>query len=118
MRGKDVLGGRGEDAAARYLTGLGFDILDRNWRCAEGELDIIARDGNVLVVCEVKTRSGLGFGTPAEAVTVAKARRLRRLAAHWLAEHRAGCPEVRFDIVGVLATAGGELRIAHLRGVC
>lgn len=117
MRGKDVLGGRGEDAAVRYLSGLGFEILDRNWRCAEGELDIVAREGAVLVVCEVKTRSGVGFGSPVEAVTVAKVRRLRRLAARWLAEHRAGCPEVRLDIVGVLATPGADMRIEHLRGV-
>ncbi|MQA87066.1 MAG: YraN family protein [Streptosporangiales bacterium] len=118
MRGKDLLGSHGEDAAARYLVGLGFEILDRNWSCAEGELDIVARDGGVLVVCEVKTRSGLGFGAPVEAVTVAKARRLRRLAALWLAAHPAGYSDIRFDVVGVVAIPGENTRIEHLRAVC
>ena len=71
MRAKDVLGRLGEEAAARHLAGLGWTIIDRNWRCPEGELDIVARDGANLVVCEVKTRSGLVYGAPVEAATPA-----------------------------------------------
>ena len=120
MHRKDALGARGEDAAASYLSDLGFEVLDRNWRCTEGELDIVARDGGVLVICEVKTRSGLRFGSPLEAVTTAKARRLRRLAGRWLTEHRtsrANFAGVRFDVVGVLALRDGDARIEHVRAV-
>src|SRR5689334_3406415 len=87
---KTTLGRRGEEAAARYLLGLGWQIIDRNWRCPGGELDLVARDGAHLVVCEVKTRSTLRFGTPAEAIDHAKARRLRRLAERWATEHGYG----------------------------
>jgi putative endonuclease len=73
-------------------------VLARNWRCAEGELDLICRRGRVVAVCEVKARSGLGFGTPFEAVTPAKQRRLRRLAARYLAEAHLGAAAVRFDV--------------------
>ncbi len=73
-----ALGKYGEDLAARRLVDAGFSLLDRNWRCRDGEIDIVARDGDVLVVCEVKTRRDVGFGTPLEAVTPAKAGRKRR----------------------------------------
>ena len=69
VRAKDALGRYGEDVAARHLLSEGFVVLDRNWRCDVGEIDIVARDGDTLVVCEVKTRSGTGFGSPLEAVT-------------------------------------------------
>ena len=88
MRVKDAVGRFGEDVAAQHLLAAGLQILERNWRCREGELDIVARDGSELVFVEVKTRSSLAFGTPAEAVGPAKAARLRRLALCWLAEHR------------------------------
>ena len=81
------VGAYGERLAARYLAEAGLEVLDRNWRCAQGEVDIVALDGDCLVVCEVKTRRGQGFGDPVEAVTWRKAARLRRLAACWLAEH-------------------------------
>jgi putative endonuclease len=82
-------------------------VLDRNWRCSQGELDVIARRGPTVVFCEVKTRSGPGFGLPVEAVNPAKQARIRRLAARWLAEHRAGLGsrpvELRFDVVAILS---------------
>ena len=84
-RVKGAVGRFGEQLAVRHLEAAGLRILDRNWRCAEGEIDIVAADGDTLVVCEVKTRSGTGFGDPAEAVVGAKAARLRRLALRWLA---------------------------------
>ena len=84
MGAKDVLGREGEQAAVSYLEGCGFRILDRNWRCADGEIDIVAADRRTFVVCEVKTRSGTRFGTPLDAVGQAKRRRLRRLGCRCL----------------------------------
>lgn len=115
-RAEDALGRRGEDIAARFLEQRGLVLLNRNWRCRDGELDIVATDGIRLVVAEVKTRSGTGFGTPAEAVTPAKAARIRRLASAWLSAHRVGWCEVRFDVVAVLCPAGGAVRVEHLEG--
>jgi putative endonuclease len=114
MRVSAALGRFGEETAARHLERRGLVILDRNWRCASGELDIVARDGGCLVFCEVKTRSSAAFGGPAEAVGRAKAARIRRLAATWLNDHpQGGCP-VRFDVVAV-TRSGGSLRVEHLR---
>ena len=124
---RQALGRYGEDVAARHLAAAGFTVLARNWRCREGEVDIVARDGDVLVVCEVKTRRDVGFGTPLEAVTPAKAARLRRLAARWLADQRAGArpgspeeferyAEVRFDVVSVLRPLRGPAVVEHVRG--
>ncbi len=109
------LGGRGERIAAAFLTDAGLTVLDRNWRCREGELDLVARDADALVFCEVKTRSGTGYGTPAEAVTPAKQRRLRVLAQRWLAAHDQHARDVRFDVVGVLVLAGRPAQVTHLR---
>ena len=72
MRAKDALGRYGEDVAARHLIEQGIVVLERNWRCDAGEIDIVGRDGQVLVICEVKTRRGTGYGTPIEAVTPRK----------------------------------------------
>ena len=95
------LGARGEDVAAAYLTSLGMEILDRNWRGRDGEIDIVALAAGTLVIVEVKTRSGDGFGPPAGAVTARKYARLRRLAAQWLDEHEVRAGEVRIDVVSV-----------------
>ena len=93
MNPRTALGRYGEDVAVRRLTEAGLTVLERNWRCQEGELDIVALEGDTLAVCEVKTRREHGFQQPAEAITPAKAERLRRLAERWLAErwplHRA-----------------------------
>ncbi len=110
------LGRYGEEVAAQYLTDRGFVVLSRNWRCRDGELDIVATDRTRLVICEVKTRTGLGFGSPAEAVTPVKAARIRRLAAAWLTEHRTGWCEVRFDVLSVLSPPGGTTTVTHLPG--
>ncbi len=138
MRAKDAVGRYGEDVAARHLSAAGFVLLDRNWRCAAGEIDIVAADRDTLVFCEVKTRRGLGFGGPLDAITHAKVRRLRALALRWLAERRdlasaarrpaaarspsspvicAGQPEIRFDVVGVVVPVRGPASVTHLRGV-
>jgi putative endonuclease len=114
VQAKDVRGRLGEDLAAAHLVGLGYSVLERNWRCELGELDIVARDGDVLVVCEVKTRSSRRFGDPLEAVTPAKASRLRRLAARWVSTHDVWPREIRIDVVGVLLS-GDQPEIDHVR---
>ena len=113
---KDEVGRAGEQAAADHLQRTGLVIVERNWRCPEGEIDIVAEDGDTLVVCEVKTRSGLGFGDPSEAVVGRKAARLRRLALRWLAEHGQPWRELRFDVVSVLWPRDGEPVVRHLPG--
>ena len=116
------LGSYGERMAARYLTDRGLDVLEQNWRCDLGEIDIVARDGGCLVVCEVKTRRSTTFGQPIEAVDHRKLARLRRLAAAWLAERRAagspvqGVAGIRVDVVGVLRPHRGPCRIEHVVG--
>ena len=112
----DELGRRGEDVAAEYLSGIGLVVLSRNWRCRGGEIDLVATDGDRLVVCEVKTRSGTGYGEPAEGVTSAKAARIRRVAAAWLRTHRVGWCEIRFDVLAVLCLPNGPVTVEHLQG--
>ena len=114
-----ALGAYGERLAARHLLGLGLAILDRNWRCVRGELDIVAREAHELVVCEVKTRSGEGFGAPFEAVTWRKQRRLRQLGGLWRDDHpeQASGP-LRIDVISILCLPGRPARLEHLRGVC
>ena len=109
------LGAHGEQIAAAYLTDSGLRLLDRNWRCREGELDLVAREGDALVFCEVKTRRTVGYGHPVEAVTPVKQRRLRLLAQRWLAAHDEHAPELRFDVVGVLMRPGRPALVTHLR---
>jgi putative endonuclease len=115
VRAKDAVGRYGEDVAARHLTDAGLEIVERNWRCREGEIDIVARERSVLVFCEVKTRSSAAFGLPAEAVTRRKSDRLRRLAYLWMQAHPAPVEEVRFDVVSVLRAPAGAATVEHVR---
>ncbi len=117
MRAKDAVGRYGERVAAVHLERQGMVVLARNWRCDIGEIDVVARDGDDLVVCEVKTRRTEAFGPPQEAVTAAKAARLRRLAARWLQESGVHPSRVRIDVVAVLAAPRGAARVEHLRAV-
>jgi putative endonuclease len=102
------LGRSGEDAAAAWYAGHGYEIVARNWRCPVGEIDLIAVSGRTTVICEVKTRTSAAYGLPAEAVTAAKQARLRRLAASWLASSDRPRGVVRFDVAAVL---GGEVEV-------
>ena len=111
------LGRYGESLAARHLVVQGMVLLDQNWRCPAGEIDLVLRDGDVLVVCEVKTRSSNDFGTPHEAVTPAKVSRLRRLAAAWLTAHAARPTGIRLDLVAVLRPRRGPSVVEHVRGL-
>ena len=113
-----ALGVRGEVAAADLVADDGFAIVARNWRCRAGEIDIIARKGTLVIFCEVKTRSGDGWGTPASAVTATKVRRMRNLARHWLLESGIHADVIRFDVISVLAHPDGSLSSEWLTGVC
>lgn len=126
LRPAAALGRYGEALAVRYLREQGMEVLDRNWRCEHGEVDVVARDGDCLVICEVKTRRSSGFGEPVEAVTFAKAVRLRRLAAAYLAHASAEArarggsaraAEVRVDVVGILCRPGRPAVLRHVVGV-
>jgi len=117
MAAKDTVGRYGEDVAARHLSEHGLVVLQRNWRCELGEIDIIAREGDCLVVIEVKTRRSDAYGSPLEAVTPRKVARLRRLAARWLAESGLHPPAVRIDVVAVRRPPSGPAQVEHLRAV-
>jgi putative endonuclease len=131
---QQALGRYGEEVAVRRLEQDGLRILERNWRCAQGELDIVALEGDTVAVCEVKTRSEQGFQRPEEALGQVRSERLRVLAERWLSErwptHFARLAEVavpgpaplppggvRIDLVAVVSRARGAARVEHLRGV-
>ena len=109
-RARQALGAAGEDLAAAWYEARGYLVLDRNWRCRQGELDLVLRLGSTIVFCEVKTRTSLAFGSPLEAVTPAKCRRIRRLAAAWLDQADRGGADLRFDVVAVL---GGQIEVVE-----
>lgn len=116
---RSALGRYGEELAARRLTETGMTVLARNWRCGRtGEIDIVARDGDALVLCEVKTRRAGTFQHPMAAVTPAKAERLRSLAERWLQEHGGAPPGgVRIDLIGIVLPERGAPVVEHARGV-
>ena len=103
-----ALGMAGEDAAAAWYEANGYEVLDRNWRCRDGELDLVVRRNRIIVFCEVKARTSRAFGAPAEAVNHLKRQRLRVLAAKWLDDSPVRPREIRFDVVSVLA---GEVEV-------
>lgn len=117
MRATEAVGRYGEELAAKYLVAAGFAILERNWRCELGEIDIVARDGDTLVVCEVKTRRGLNYGSPLESITYRKLATLRGLAGRWLQQHSMRPPQVRIDVVAVLIPHGSRPTVDHVKGV-
>lgn len=102
MVDRRALGARGEDVVAAWYVDNGYELVARNWRCRQGELDLIVRRGRVFVFCEVKTRTSDRFGVPGEAVNRTKQARIRRLAATWLSESPIAAREVRFDVASVL----------------
>jgi putative endonuclease len=110
---RPVLGRTGEDVAAEHYRRLGFRVLERNYRCRYGELDLVVGGPGIVVFCEVKTRSTDRFGAPSEAVGFVKQQRLRRLAAQWLSHRRPGSVQVRFDVVSVIVR-GGRPEVTHV----
>lgn len=117
MARKDTVGRAGEELARAWLTRHGLEILDVNWRCPIGELDIVALDGDVLAFVEVKTRTSTAFGHPAESVTREKLARLRKLAGAWVAAHEVHASGMRIDVVAVLLRRGRPALVEHLPGV-
>lgn len=121
MTGPDLrrraLGAYGEQVAARHLTEAGLTVLDRNWRCSLGEIDLVLRDGATLVICEVKTRVDAAHGTPHEAITPVKLERLVRLAEAWQTAHEVRVDDVRIDLVAVLRPPRGPALVEHVRGL-
>ena len=118
---KQQLGVRGENLACDELERQGMQVLERNWRCRLGEIDIVAAEvgeaGLTLVFCEVKCRSGLGFGHPLEAITFTKMRTLRQLAALWMREHHVKASTIRLDAIGVVLVSGEPPSLTHVRAV-
>ncbi len=106
-----VVGRSGEDATAAWYVAAGYDLLDRNWRVREGELDLVVRSGGTIAFCEVKTRRGDAFGRPAEAVTFRKQQRLRLLAGRWLADHASAGSTLRFDVAEVRPDGRGGWQV-------
>lgn len=114
---KQALGEYGETLAARHLTGSGMVLLERNFSTATGEVDLLLRDGDVLVACEVKTRTSDAYGQPHEAVDTAKVARLRRVAEEWVAGHAADPRDLRVDLVAVIRPPKGRSVVEHVRGI-
>jgi putative endonuclease len=112
-RARQELARAGEEAAAAFLQARGIQILERNYRCRAGEIDLVGRQGDTLIFVEVKTRRGLAFGLPAEAVHPRKQRKLRQVALCYLTHRRLGEPPCRFDVVSVLGSPG-SFRIDHI----
>ena len=106
----------GEDLAARHLQDAGLILLDRNWHCREGELDLVLSEGSRVVFCEVKTRSSTEYGSPAESVTQEKIDRVHRAAMRWLRARHVGWCRVRYDVVTVYAPHGEEPVVHHIPG--
>lgn len=114
MKRNQTLGALGEQFATDHLEGLGWHILDRNWRCRRGEIDIIARDGDSVVFVEVKTRNTLRAGHPLEHVSYFKMRTLRGLAIAWLSAQPEWVPEFRVDVIGIVWNSGQPV-LTHVR---
>lgn len=106
---------RGEDAAAAYLERVGMTVVERNWRCRSGEVDIVALDGSTIVIAEVKTRRSVSAGQPEDAVSQTKQRRLVRIARHYLAYAGLSDCAVRFDVIAIRVIADDRALLRHHR---
>jgi putative endonuclease len=114
MGTKQLIGALGEEFVAKYLVGKNYQILDRNWRIRDGEIDLVAMSENGIVVfIEVKTRTSIAFGHPLEAITRDKAYRLQRLALAWLTVHHKWGFEYRIDAAAVLISKGEKFEIDY-----
>lgn len=111
------MGQWGESVACRHVESLGWRVLERNWHHREGELDIVAEDGETVVFIEVKTRRGTGAGHPLEAITGKKLAVLHRLALLWLRANERYAPTMRLDAIAVIAPRGGRPHLEHVRGL-
>ena len=117
MRVKEALAEAAGKTAAGYLEGCGFRVLDRDWRCDGEILSIVAADRRSLVVIDLRVRAGTRYGTALDVIGTARKQAMRRLAAHWLAEHGLRYNQVRIDVVGLLQDGDGGFTIEHVRAV-
>lgn len=113
LKGRRADGQRGEGIALRFLERLGYTLVERNFQTRHGEIDLILRDGEALVFCEVKLRRGISFGEPVEAVTPLKQQKIRLVAEQYLAERDPDFEEARFDVIGILLGENADIR--HVR---
>lgn len=113
MISKSNLGAKGEEMAVFFLQGLGYEIIERNWRYRRSEIDIIAREAQTLVFVEVKTRQTTQFGLPEESVSVSKMNAVTRAALEYLRQHP--CPRIRFDVIAIRLHPQAEPEIFHIR---
>ncbi len=109
------LGARGEEIAVAYLKGQKIIVVERNFRCKAGEVDIVARDGTTVVFIEVKTRRSMSFGPPQAAVTPFKQRQISKAALVWLAKRRLQEASARFDVIAILLRDHAVPEIEHIR---
>lgn len=114
---RQLLGKLGEDVATEFLIAQGFNIIARNWRSHRVELDIVARDGQTIVFCEVKTRRSNNCGVPAEAITQTKRDNLRTAALHWLSANSGFKAHIRFDVIGITIDSSRCPTISHIKGI-
>ncbi|GAA2103507.1 MULTISPECIES: YraN family protein [Brevibacterium] len=116
---RQSLGRRGEDLAADHLEACGWQVLARNWRCAHGEIDIVAEDpeGPTVVFVEVRTRSSARAGHPLESIGVRKRRTLRALAGAWLAAQVQWIPRFRIDVIGIVWPPDEVPELTHVRSL-
>lgn len=117
MAEKDALGRTGEQLAVEHLVDSGYVVIERNWRCRQGEIDIVVRHGATTVFVEVKTRSGVGYGHPFEALSLTKLARLRRLAGAWCEAHPSVHGDIRIDVIAVISPRDAAPQIEHLEAV-
>lgn len=110
-----ALGRAGEDRAVGYFKELGYIIVERNFRCKLGEIDIVARDGPVLVFIEVRTRRGDGYGSALESIVYKKQLKVRQVAKYYLQSTGLFSGPVRFDVLALTAGPGGIVKIEHVK---
>lgn len=111
---RQLLGKKGELEAGKFLTAQGYKIIERNFRCHFGEIDIIASDQSVIVFIEVKTRSNNTFGSAASAVTIRKQQQISRVAQHYLIKKNMTNYDARFDVIEVMLAKFGGYELNHL----
>ena len=109
------IGGQGEDLAVAFLARKGYTIVERNYRCKGGEVDLVARDGKTVVFVEVKTRRSLSYGVPQLAVNHFKQRQIMKASLTWLSSHRSHDAPARFDVVAITLQNSGEAIIDHIQ---
>ena len=114
-RNKKKFGDRGEDLACEYLSSKGFQIIERNYRYGHGEIDIVAKDSEILVFVEVKSRKNLEFGYPEEAITEGKKQQIKRIASAYLYEHEIKDTDCRIDVVAILFRGKESPSISHIK---